>query len=459
MLNSITLRNFKAFGTRTTIPLAPLTILSGPNNSGKSSLLHAILLLKQTDESDSTYPLCPVGRYGSFGSYRELAHNRSVSSINLGLNILLPQEIPVEFVKKIFKVRKTSKWNMPKLDMHVNLALAFNEDKENECGYKLGKSSFVLSIPGIEKRPSLTWNAKRLLQVKDLPSTITGKKFDGLPLHLLNFWPDHFEMRKDKYGIMGLPGIFATPLRRLNRYFQDINYLGPLRESPHRYYLLDKEFFEDLGPRGENTWNALAHSPVQDVSFFDVVSRKPRKMELLKAVNWWLRYCGIADQIKIKKRIGDPIYQIILKGNFKGDRTIIDLGFGVSQILPVLVMGLLGGSDTLQIFEQPEIHVHPAVQARLADFFIAIAQSRRQVIIETHSEHIINRIRTRILESSLKTEDVAILFLSKDKQHNSNFEKIRFRPDGQVANWPKGFFDANVDEIRAQNAALKKRLS
>ena len=341
------------------------------------------------------------------------------------------------------------------VDLSVNLYLQFVEDANNECGFRLRQGDLSLSVHGAKKHPSLRWNARRLIRTTDAGLPLERL---SLPLHVVNFWPAHLERRGHEYGITGLPGIFNGALFRLKRYFQSISYLGPLREDPHRYYLLDKEFFADLGPRGENTWNALAHSPVRKVMFFDAIRKRQNTMSLREAVNWWLRYCDIADQITTKKRSGDPIYQVVLKGDFKGTRSIVDLGFGVSQILPVLVMGLLGGQNELLLFEQPEIHVHPAIQVRLADFFIAIAKSGRQVVVETHSEHIINRIRTRILEERLGPHEVSILFLEKDDQHESRFEKIQFAQDGQIANWPDGFFDTHVTEIKAQSKALRKRI-
>lgn len=456
MLNSIAIKNFKAFGKKATIPLTPLTILSGPNNSGKSSLLHALLILKQTHESDSDYPLCAVGRYGSFGAYRELAHDRALRTLDITLNLLLPQEIPLEFAGKAFGVSKHGMRRDSRIDLQAHLGLSFTEDADNECGFKLGNSTLKLTIPEAKRNPSLVWNSKKILNVRD---TQGASSLNGASLHLLNFWPNHIEKKGGVYGPSLLPAIFNGAMCRMQRYFDDISYLGPLREDPHRYYLLDKEFVSDLGPRGENTWNALAHSPVRRVSFFDLKRHGIREMSLLDAVNWWLRYCGIADQIKTKKRSGDPIYQVLLRGSFKGTKSIVDLGFGVSQILPVLVMGLLGGRDGLQLYEQPEIHVHPAIQAQLADFFMSIAKSGRQVLLETHSEHIINRIRTRILEEKVRQDEISILFLGKDSKYNSTFEKIKFRGDGQIANWPPGFFDTHIGEVKAQNKALRKRIS
>jgi predicted ATPase len=123
------------------------------------------------------------------------------------------------------------------------------------------------------------------------------------------------------------------------------------------------------------------------------------------------------------------------------------VGVGVSQVLPIVVSCLLASRDTTLIFEQPELHLHPMVQERLADFFLAMALMGKQCVLETHSEYLINRIRFRAAaaEGSQMLETIQIYFAEK-KQNQSTFRPIVVNEYGAILDWPEGFFDQSQTE-------------
>ena len=128
------------------------------------------------------------------------------------------------------------------------------------------------------------------------------------------------------------------------------------------------------------------------------VGEDPQETTLLEAVNDAFARIGMLQPVTVKSE-RSIMYQILF--SWRDPRqsnatTIADVGFGVSQLLPILVIGLRSGRASLLILEQPEIHLHPRLQANLADFLLTLAASGRRIIVETHSDHFINRLRRRI---------------------------------------------------------------
>ena len=138
-------------------------------------------------------------------------------------------------------------------------------------------------------------------------------------------------------------------------------------------------------------------------------------------------------------------YEIIrlnVKSNSGVKVDISDVGFGVSQILPILVEGLRMNEGQTLLLEQPEIHLHPKLQMQLTDFFIAMAKNNKNTIIETHSEHIIKRLVRRCLEDDEIRKMINIYFIDE----NSNIELIKINKKIGIENWPKNFFDQAANE-------------
>ena len=135
------------------------------------------------------------------------------------------------------------------------------------------------------------------------------------------------------------------------------------------------------------------------------------------------------------------------------------VGVGVSQVLPILVLSLLAKTDSTLIFEQPELHLHPKVQTRLADFFISQNALKKQCIVETHSEYLINRLRylVAISEKDSLSKDSILYFVEKDGAY-SKYNEIRINKYGVIKDWPKGFFDESEKlASKMLEAAMNKR--
>lgn len=249
-----------------------------------------------------------------------------------------------------------------------------------------------------------------------------------------------------------------------------IKYLGPLRNPPRPVYQLEiVPSNTDVGFRGEHTAAILDLNRTRRVSYIvppsenlkdDYFSSAMRKTASLHdAVVDWLSYLGVAsdvnttdegiygNRLKVKTRVGGQAHDLT------------NVGVGVSQVLPIVVMALLAPKSALLIFEQPELHLHPKVQARLADFFIALAVDGKQTLSETHSEYIVDRLRLRVALSD--NDDlrnaIRIMFSSKD-DYSTSLKNIEITEYGAVVDWPVDFFDQSQNDIsKIIKAAADKR--
>jgi predicted ATPase len=157
---------------------------------------------------------------------------------------------------------------------------------------------------------------------------------------------------------------------------------------------------------------------------------------------------------------GSQIFQVKVRKLPGGTESLIDVGFGVSQILPVVVLCFYVPEGSTVILEQPEIHLHPAVQASLADVLIDAWHKRRvQILVESHSEHLLRRMQRRIAEKSLSSDDVALYFCEAGPR-GSKAIPLALDLFGNITNWPQDFFGDMYGELAAtQKARLAAKAS
>jgi predicted ATPase len=152
------------------------------------------------------------------------------------------------------------------------------------------------------------------------------------------------------------------------------------------------------------------------------------------------------------------VYQCYVKiGNDATEVLLPDVGFGVSQLLPVLVnCSMLAKGSTL-VLEHPEMHLHPFAQAALADVLInAVTTGKLQIIVESHSEHFLRRLQLRIAEEKIASEQVALYFCRLDNGL-STIEALDIDPYGSILNWPKDFFGDEMGELSKMTLAAMQR--
>ena len=236
------------------------------------------------------------------------------------------------------------------------------------------------------------------------------------------------------------------------------------RGEPEREYIYRDEVVE-IGNKGENAaflYLAEKEKTIENHFFYNAIQEifeKKESISLKDAVNEWLTLMKIDHfEAEIINRI---IY--LSQNASKYDEAtrvgIADVGFGVSQIFPIVLEGLRMPKGGTLMLEQPEIHLHPNLQMQMADYFIALALSGKNVMAETHSDHIINRLVRRIVEDDThKLKDLIGIYFIKPSENGAVYEEIIVDESKGVTNWPADFFDQTATEqMKIMQAGLKKR--
>jgi len=136
---------------------------------------------------------------------------------------------------------------------------------------------------------------------------------------------------------------------------------------------------------------------------------------------------------------------------------LADIGFGASQTLPIIIQSFYSARGSVLLIEQPEIHLHPRAQSILGDLFIdAILNSRRTLVVETHSEHILARVRRRIAEKKLTKEDIAIYYFNPTTK-GTDIMEVTINDNGQYENFPEGFFEEDLVEAFEHLKAINRK--
>jgi len=581
---SFSLSNFKGFKELQSVNLKPLTVICGTNNSGKSSLIQSLLLMKQshpTKFSPNTYGQLPLtfnGSYVQLGSFLDVVYNHLNDeeivlkwklqneeikpgfgfhirnySINSELTVKIKNIKNIEVEKSLAQIEvnnflfkdlntnfslelirkndgkyKIKLRNISVRDITINIIypnykrdyrdnyineirelLKYLEDKniksfqdriiEEEC-FDHAQITFQGIFPSqilINNFPQQSCSILKRIREK-LPSIVKGRVsskleelIDKIVRHLesiiINL--DKQQPQKDKYldidssiskedqdlsigkevSLLDYYFSYRATFIFLREIWSGFRYIGPIREAPKRFYPFNDLRIIDIGINGENMPLVLAVEKETIVpKYYRCIYKKKSiekyelrdKDKLIDSVNWWLSDFKKLPPIHSINELSGIINQV--KVDSLGiELDLTDVGFGVSQILPIIVECLRMAEGETIILEQPEIHLHPSLQSKLADFFICMAKSGKNLVVETHSEHFINRLCLRIAqEESNDTRNlINILFVSCDEENRSSIaQPIEINKYGEIENWPVGFFDEN-DSRDLISATLKKRMS
>jgi predicted ATPase len=186
-----------------------------------------------------------------------------------------------------------------------------------------------------------------------------------------------------------------------------------------------------------------------------LIAQDKEKWEFLKKqLEVFGRAAGLFDEISIRrlgKRAGEPFQVQVRKfgRRLKGPpRNLIDVGYGVSQVLPVVTELLREDAQLMFLLQQPEVHLHPSAQAALGSLFCQIASPSRQLVIETHSDHLMDRVRMDVRDgvTDLKPSDVSILFFER-QDLDVRIYSLRIDEEGNILDAPDGYRSFFMEEI------------
>jgi predicted ATPase len=482
------LENFRLFRDTGWLDITPLTCLVGRNSGGKSSVLSAFLLLKQSIENEvygsAITPLALSGQYCDLGQFVDVVHNHNESS-----EIAFSFRLPVSLVYSIRNLHKRAlveiatprtrlspefyRYYPPTIQKpleigFIEVRLAFSADQP--FGPSLSRCEIVLSDIGSVKFVR-TINGQRKQHWRTYS---TEPAFRPLVFHpsFRSFFP--IVMTRDKVfnTLSAVQKYKSSQITTACRYFfgflenllRRSEMIGPFRQPPERRYTFAGFGASRSGPSGEQA---------VDLLITEALLQKGKSRPLTDAVSYWLKSLKLAESLRIKdvaKHLN--LFEVDVRQAGQKSRTnLMDVGFGVSQVLPVLVQGLLMQPGGIYFVQEPEIHLHPDAQAALADFFIYLAYQGVTSIVETHSEYLLMRLRRRLAErkgipsnviprvreSSMRflPSDTSVLF-SQATGSEGNITRLQIGETFQFKDLPAGFMNQTTEDRMLLLKAVSK---
>lgn len=449
-LQKITIENFKCFQTKTEIELGKLTLLTGANSSGKSSIIYSILGAIQSGEFP--FQFSTNGKYVNMGDFNEIVFNHlKKNEIKLGysfengeihkietvwledLNNNLPKLSELNAVSEYFNLN--IKYEKKKYIINFD----YNPDKDPQNKlisgefYKKFLSNMTDLLDNVkpsnkknEKPEDKDNNLAKMLAEMTEPKDIKNLKIDEV-----SFGNKNFLIEK---GGVKLQQIFDTISKLFLTFDDSINFISSFRLHPDRGYLETSKIDLKVNNDGKGYLDQIMNWE----------TKKSKKLNELINI---LKELNLLYEIKPKRTEGGK-YDLLIKTKKDGIFTsLYDVGFGISQFLPIVVSDLQLPKYSTLFIAQPEIHLHPSVQSSFGDYLVKqIKENSKKYVIETHSEYLINKIRLAIVKGEIREDEVKVIFV--DNQLNESItHKIIFNKQGQILNAPENFFKTYMMDV------------
>lgn len=432
MLTNLRLKNFKAFES-ISVDLPPIVILLGPNNSGKSSLIAALRILVQTAEShDTAVPLLLNGLLGDFGTYKDVVYgNHRGRPFEIELSFTPPKRLArhtgagpitcnLEYkhrTKRRETILRTASFDISGQPI-IRLEYSFSSERH-----------LVASLLGQEVQPALKAPLAEQLNVRHFaPYMYTPYELDAdtkLGEFLASF-------NRDRLRLPTWVG------RSIIEALYRIDYLGPMREPPQRTYLFTGERRRRIGPSGEHAAPSF---------MLDEMRGGEDEASMSQKTNDWLRAADIGQEVEIEM-LSDRHYELRVTHSVTGEsENISDVGYGNSQVLPVILGGYRLQQGGTYLVEQPEIHLHPRAASELGTYFVNLYEAGKQSMVETHSEYLVLRLQRHVAEGDVPPDDVGVYYIHPEEEAGKIAKRMQLDDRGRFVNeWPEGFFPERLSE-------------
>lgn len=452
MIHKLRIQNFKGWRDSGEIRFAPLTVLFGANSAGKTSIPHLLLMLRQTLESTDRRRVLQFGDPSSLvdlGTFEDVLYRHDLSQ-SLEFEIGWETSTPVVVDDPLSDFRLAS--NRVRFGVTIE-ADRNRQPRVSEFAYTLGGAREL--VVGMRRRS--TGGAKYDFFAEPYREVRQPGRVWPLPA------PYHFHGFPDEAIAYFQNTAFVADLAlRLQELLKSVYHVGPIRDYPDRTYLWSGEQHQHVGQRGERAVEAILAA--RDRRFNWRPRQRLRSLEELVAER--LRDMGLIYAFEVRPIAeGRKEHEVLVQTHPKMPQVkLTDVGFGVSQVLPVIVECFVTPPNSIVVLEQPEIHLHSKVQSDLADVFVDAIHTREngrqrnvQFIIESHSEHFLRRLQRRIAEGALSPDDAALYFVHTDTSE-ARLDELAVDPYGNITNWPDDFFGDEMADLVARSEAQARRM-
>ena len=435
MLTHIRVKNFKSWADSGAVVLAPLTGFFGTNSSGKSSLLQLLLLLKQSIGSDDVLFFGDESSLVNLGSFRDVihGHDRDASlEFECGCK---PQEPPAI---EVYGEKLDGTWADLPVPIHhftLDTSIQWNADSLRVEHLRYGLDS--RDVPEVEwKEQSLSY--QNLFREQETKRHVDVQNCYGGPAS-------------------GSADVLQPLTSAFEHQFSQVYYLGPTRIMPQRSYHWEGEQPEGIGQSGDETIDALLSARIDRLT----TRGENGDVPIEARISAWLREMDLAHSFSLKRtgpRHGKNYALRVQQSPASPPVSLVDMGYGLSQFLPVLVLCYYAPEGSTLILEQPGMHLHPKVQSQLADLLIEVVTERNlQVLVESHSEHLLTRLQLRIAEEKIDADKTALYFC-ENRDGVSEIKPLELDELGNIKNWPPDFFGTvRGDLVKMTKAQMKRQ--
>ena len=496
-LTALSIERFKSFKQATRIELAPLTIVLGRNNSGKSSIIQSLLLLKQTlNDPRSDVMLGLDGSLVEAFNLRELTFGWPAASSRVeGPTITLEWECEVNINYTMIDIGSPDIENLAK---HSGLSLLWLKKANSRQIFKTSitlRTAEILNDTLISKIEVKALNkdiggaASITINVDNIPTCRWGRNYaDKIQIELDHFIP-YLRINRSQVGPRDRQRawhnayliLFAQPLEALKKLLSELHYLGSSRQPPSSLFKPATSTPGEIGVNGELAAQLLHRRqhdtvhylpPLQIKAGFVTPRKKVRERSLVEAINRVMKALSITTPLKVKE-IEQVGFQLMF-----GDASLVHVGRGLNSLLPLVELGLFAdplrftgdyGDMDLSAYrekctsyshialEEPEAHLHPKVASRLAHWMVSLALANRRLIVETHSDHMVRRLRGLAARAGRGSDleqwllqNVVVLSVEQSEDGSSTVTTSRLTAEGGVEEqWPADFMDEATDEESA----------
>lgn len=443
-LKHIRLGNFKCFSDEQNLEIGKLTLLTGANSTGKSSLVYGVLGALQSPRFP--YVFSANGRYVNMGNFSEMvfSHNKKLP-MTVGFT-LEENEISIEIKTTWTNSNISNQAVLKEYEAHSkNFNFKIHRQGEGE------DADFLLTLDyrpqkgqnrdnhGLERMMTDLFRAAELMKpfnkteniAKDFIAVYERQtKVNEISLKILDngvICPDNNKATIAFYIVNSVIDDL------LHRYQDKMNFISSYRLPGERTYLEESLENGKIHASGKGFVNQLLQWRENNRTYYE---------SLIDA----MRSIGVLYDIE-PERIGSGQFKIGVTIHKDGPTALLtDVGFGISQLLPVIVGDIELGDESTLFAAQPEIHLHPNAQANYADYLIKQLERGKNYVVETHSEYLLNRIRLAIVKGQLKEEDIRVYYLSQDCDVSHIFP-ISFTRSGQILGAPKDFFETYMLDV------------